>query len=488
MIPTESLGYARTHRGRFVTELMQFVRSPSVSVQPKHAADVKRCAAWLADHLKKIGLQQVRIFPTRLHPVVFGEWRRAPGKPTVLIYGHYDVQPADPVSEWSHPPFEPVVKENNLIGRGACDDKGQMFTHVKALESFLACTRKLPVNVKCLFEGEEEIGSPNLAAFIERNRTALKADVAVVSDTAMLGPDQPSIIYSLRGQLGLELEVRGQRHDLHSGNFGGAVHNPLQSLCEILAQLHDRDGRIAIPGFYDRVRRLSRSERIYMRRAGPADQGILHDAEAESGWGERGYSLYERLSIRPSLSINGISGGYQGTGGKAVIPARAIAKLNFRLVPDQDPREIDRLFRRRVAILTPPTVRSIVRTLLSSKPAFVNRRHPAMRAAADAYRRAFNRAPAFTRCGGSISVVNIFQQILGIPTILMGFASPDDRMHAPNEKFYLPNFYRGIETSIWFLSIIGGTRQSVNDQNTAAGSIASIRPRVGLGEAMAIEG
>jgi acetylornithine deacetylase/succinyl-diaminopimelate desuccinylase-like protein len=384
-----------------------------------------------------------------------------------------------------------VVKENNLIGRGSSDDKGQMFTHLKALESFLATTGRLPVNVKCLFEGEEEIGSPHFTAFIERNRDALKADVAVVSDTSMLGPDRPSIIYSTRGQLGLELEVRGPGHDLHSGSFGGAVHDPLQALCEMLAQLHDRDRRIAIPGFYDRVRRWDQHERDFMRREGPQDKGILRNAEAESGWGERGYTLYERLSIRPCLTINGLSGGYQGTGGKGVIPARAVAKLSFRLVPDQEPREIDRLFRRHIATLTPPTVKSTVRTHMSAKSAYANRRHPAMRAAAEAYRRAFKRLPAFQRSGGSLPVVSIFQQILGIPTILMGFGLPDDRTHAPNEKFHLPNFYRGIETSIWFLSIIGATRQSDAGQNAVAASNASVLPSthiVGSREAMAIEG
>lgn len=302
-----------------------------------------------------------------------------------------------------------------------------------------------------MFEGEEEIGSPHLTDFIERNRRALRANFAVMSDTRMLGPNRPSLTYSVRGQLGLEIEVRGPHHDLHSGNFGGAVHDPLQALCEVISQLHDKNGRVAIPGFYSRVRRASTIERDYMRRTGPPNRQILRDAETEAGWGERGYSLYERVTVRPSLTINGISGGYEGVGGKAIIPSHALAKLSFRLVPDQDPREIEILFRRHIAQITPPTVKSVVRTNQLAKPAVIDRRHPALHAAAVAYRKAFGAMPVFLRSGGSIPVVSTLQRVLSIPTALMGFALPDDRIHAPNEKFHLPNFYKGIETSIWFL-------------------------------------
>jgi acetylornithine deacetylase/succinyl-diaminopimelate desuccinylase-like protein len=281
----------------------------------------------------------------------------------MLVYWHYDVQPPDPLSEWISPPFQPAVRSDNLYGRGACDDKGQLFMHVKAIESYLRVAGRLPVNVKCLFEGEEEIGSPNLTGFIERNRRVLAANFAVMSDTRMLGPNCPSLTYSVRGQLGLEIEVRGPRHDLHSGNFGGAVHDPLQVLCEMIARLHHGNGRVAIPGFYDRVRRSTEKERDFMQRSGPSDRQILHDAETETGWGKRGYSLYERVTVRPSLTINGISGGYEGVGGKAVIPSRALAKLSFRLVPDQDPREIETLFRRYIARIIPPTVKGASITL-----------------------------------------------------------------------------------------------------------------------------
>jgi acetylornithine deacetylase/succinyl-diaminopimelate desuccinylase-like protein len=447
---------ARVHR-RCLEELKRFIRFPSVSAQSKHAGDVRQCAEWLAGHLKKIGMDGVRLIATPRHPIVYAEWMRAPGRPTVLIYGHYDVQPPDPLKEWKTPPFEPTVRGEHLYGRGACDDKGQLFAHVKALESSLRTAGRLPVNVKCLFEGEEEIGSPNLKPFLERNARALAADAAVMSDTRMLGRDRPALTYSLRGGLGMELEVTGPERDLHSGAFGGAVHNPLQALCEILARLHDREGRIAIPGFYDRVRTLDPGERARMASAGPPDAKILADAGVEQSWGERGFSLYERTTVRPSLSVCGLTGGYQGEGSKAIIPARASAKLSFRLVPDQDPAEIEALVRRHLARLTPSTVRSRIATHLRSRPAEIDRRHPAVRAAAAAYRRGFGTAPAFLRSGGSIPVVNLFQEVLGIPTALMGFASPDDRIHAPNERFYLPSFDRGIATCLAFLDEIAAS-------------------------------
>jgi acetylornithine deacetylase/succinyl-diaminopimelate desuccinylase-like protein len=449
------LAYAHTHRQRFVAELKDFVRFPSVSAQPKHDGDLRKCATWLANHLRRVGLERVAIMPTPRHPLVYAEWRHAPERPTVLIYGHYDVQPADPLHEWRSPPFEPVVHGSNLYGRGACDDKGQMFAHVKALEAYLRTNRVLPVNVKCLFEGEEEIGSPNLTPFLSQHKSALAADVAVMSDMPMIAPDRPAITYAMRGALSLELEICGPKRDLHSGIFGGAIHNPLQALCEIIARLHDVNGRVAIPGFYDHVRRWSEQEREYMACTGPSDAQILRDAQVGQGWGERGYTLYERTTIRPALTLNGIIGGYQGPGSKAVIPASAVAKLSFRLVPNQDPTEIDRLFRAHIARLTPPTVRSSVRTNFMAKPALVNRRHPAMRAAQVAYRKGFGATPVFLRSGGTIPIVNTLQAMLGLPTVLMGFALPDDRMHAPNEKFHLPNFYHGIATSIWFLAEIG---------------------------------
>jgi acetylornithine deacetylase/succinyl-diaminopimelate desuccinylase-like protein len=449
--------FVATHQPRFNAELQAFVRLPSVSVDPARRDDVTRCAAWLAAQLTRVRLQRVRVMPTQGHPIVYGEWTGAPGRPTVLIYGHYDVQPPGAAREWTFPAFGGQIHDGFLHGRGASDDKGQLFTHVKAIEALLASRRRLPVNVKCLFEGEEEIGSTHLTPFLERNRRALRADAAVMSDTRMLGPDRPALTYSLRGQLALELDVRGQPHDLHSGNFGGAVHDPLQALCEIVARLHDRDGRIAIPHFYDRVRRWSDAERDYLARTGPSDEAVLREAGATVPWGEEGYSIYERLTLRPSLAVTGIQGGHSGPGPKGVIPTRAVAKLSFRLVPDQNPAEIERLVRRFVAAVTPPTMRARLRTHIRSRPALIDRRHPAMRAAARAYRRVFGRTPTWVRSGGSIPIVAELRRVLGVPTVLMGFASPGDSLHGPNEKFSLRNFQRGILCSARFLEEMAGT-------------------------------
>lgn len=453
MKPLRSLAYARRHRPRFVAELKEFVRFPSVSNQPKHARDLRRCASWLAAHLRRIGLEHVRIISTKRHPIVYASWQHARGRPTILIYGHYNVQPPEPLREWHTPPFQPVVRDNNLYGRGACDDKGQLFTHVKALESYLKTERALPVNVKCIFEGEEEMGgSPGLEVFVKRNQSALRADAALMSDTRMLGPGRPALGYAQRGNIRFEVEVLGPQHDLHSGNFGGVVHNPLQVLCEIIASLHDSDGRVTIPGFYDKVREWSAEEREYMQNTGPKDAEILRDAGVAQAWGETGYSLYERISIRPALTLNGITGGYQGAGIKTVIPAKVLAKISIRIVPDQNPREIEQLFRQHIARIAPSTVNVRMRTLAISNAALVNRNHPALRAASFAYQKGFGSKPVFLRSGGSVPAASIFQKALGIPTVLMGFALPDDRVHAPNEKFHLPNFYRGIETSIWYLA------------------------------------
>ena len=447
------LNYARSRHSKFLSELKQFLRFPSVSSQPHHKADVIRCAHWLSRHLQKIGLDRVRVIPTRGNPIVYASWLRAPARPTLIIYGHYDVLPGEPLTEWRTPPFTPTVKGQDLYARGAADDKGQLFCHVKAIESFLRTTRTLPVNVKCIFEGEEEIGSIHLLPFIERNKRALRADAAVISDTKMLGPGRPAVSYSQRGGLRAELEIRGPQQELHSGTFGGAVLNPIQAACEIIAGLHDQCGRITIPGFYDDVRNWSEKERAYMARVGPSDARILAEAHAEQAWGESGYSLYERTTIRPALTLNGIQGGHGGPGVKGVIPTRAVVKLSFRLVPDQSPERITELFREHIARVAPRGVEVSMKTMSPVNPALVDRNHPAVRTAAFAYRKTFGADPVFLRSGGSIPVVNAFKEFLGIPTVLMGFGLPDDRIHAPNEKFHLPNFYRGIETSITYLSV-----------------------------------
>jgi acetylornithine deacetylase/succinyl-diaminopimelate desuccinylase-like protein len=408
------------------------------------------------------------MIPTRGNPIVYASWMRAADCPTVIIYGHYDVLPGEPTQQWRTPPFSPTVSGLDLYARGASDDKGQLFCHVKALESYLRGAHTLPVNVKCIFEGEEEIGSTHLLPFIERNRRVLQAEAAVISDTKMLAPGQPAIGYAQRGGLRAEVEVTGPRQELHSGSFGGAVLNPLQAACEIVAALHDKRGRVTITGFYDDVRAWSEKERSYMARTGPSDHKILHEAKVEQGWGEDGYTLYERTTIRPALTFNGICGGHCAPGVKGVIPARAVVKLSFRLVPDQDPERIGRLLREHIARSTPPGVQTSVKVFSPVQPALVDRRHPAVRAAAFAYKRGFGTYPVFLRSGGSIPVVNAFTESLGIPTVLMGFGLPDDRIHAPNEKFHLPNFYRGIDTSIWYLTAAARALRRVNSTARSA--------------------
>jgi len=333
---------------------------------------------------------------------------------------------------------------------------------VKALESFLKTHGQLPVNVKCLFDGEEEMGSPSLENFIQAHPVLLKADVAVLSDMAMLSPDQPSLTYALRGSLSVELEVKSQGIDLHSGNFGGAVHNPLQVVCELISKLHNQNGRIRIPGFYDRVKTYSPAERTYMRRFGPADQQIMQNARATQPWGEPGYTLYERTTIRPSLSVNGMVGGYQGPGVKSVIPAKASVKLNFRLVPHQDPFEVEKLFRRYIKKIAPPTVSTSIQASLHARPYEMNIRHPALKAGQLAYTKGFGRSPVLTRVGGTVPVVSLFQKILNISTVLLGFGLPTDRIHAPNERFYLPNFLKAIHACIWFMTALG-KKESFSD-------------------------
>lgn len=437
--PTE---YCRRNRTRFLAELKEFIRFPSISSQSRHSKDVVNCSAWLANHLRQIGLEQVQVIPTARHPIVYAHWKKAVNQPTVLIYGHYDVQPPEPLKEWFSPPFDPIIRGNNIYGRGASNNKGQIFAHLKAIEAYLKTASSLPVNVICLFEGEEEIGSTNLGSFLTANRHSLSPDCAVISDTQIPAPNRPALNYAMRGALSLELEVIGQRLELHSGLFGGVVQNPLQVLCETIAQLHDSNGRVNIPGFYDRVHRWDVAERGYMRKVGISNKQILQDAGTTKGWGEPGFSLYERTTIRPALAVGGIFGGYQGSGVKAAIPTQALAKLNFRLVPYQNPHEIERLFRQHITKITPSGIQTRIRTFMSAKPALIDRSHPVLAVAARAYQKSFGKPPIFLRNGGTIPVVNMIQDILTIPVLMMGFGLPNDRIHAPNEKFHLPNFLK----------------------------------------------
>ncbi len=437
---------------RFIEELKEFIRFPGIASQRKHAGDLQACARWLAGHVQKIGLENVKLLEAGGPPVVYADWMRDPRRRTILIYGHYDVQPADPLKEWRTPPFEPQVRDGYLYGRGASDDKGQVFAHIKALESLLQESGSLPANVRLIVEGEEEAGSPHLRRLLESRRRDLACHAAVISDMPMPARGKPGITYSMRGDLSLEAEVESLDHDLHSGLYGGAVLNPLQAVCEGVARLHDSAGRVAVAGFYDAAQPVTAEGRRFMKATGPGRAEFLRNAGARSGWGEPGYSLYERATIRPCITVNGIVGGYQGEGGKAVIPARASVKLNLRLVPDQDWREIARLVAAHFKRSLPAGARCRVKVEKAAEPVAIGRGDPAIRAAAAAYRRGFGREPAFLRSGGTLPVAQLCQDVLGVTPVLMGFALPDDRMHAPNERFALENFYAGIETSRAFLA------------------------------------
>ena len=456
------LRYANAHRERFVTELCDFVRMPSVSADPRRAGNVRECARWLADHLRMLGLD-ARVVKTSGHPIVMARARaELPGAPTVLIYGHYDVQPADPEKEWTSPPFAPVVRDGSLYGRGTSDDKGQMFAHVKALECWRR-TSGMPVNVICLFEGEEEIGSASLQALLERHARDISADVALLSDMIMRPDGTPTITYAVRGELALELELRTADRDLHSGQFGGAVRDAAQTMVKLLAELHDPSGRCTVRGFYDNVRPLSAGERRYMSRAGPSDDAVLRAAGADAAWGEPGFSEYERTTARPSLTVNGVSAGYAGPGHKAVMPSVARAKISARLVPDQDPLVIESLLKAHVERAVPKSVRVSTQRLLAASPARLTLDGPLLTAARKACRQAFGVEPVLQRVGGTIPVVSTFQRKLRIPSVMIGFARPDDRIHAVDEHFALDNFHKGIATSIRFLGLLAGSGGARDD-------------------------
>lgn len=455
-----ALDYAKARQETHLRELMEFLRIPSVSTQPEHDADTEAAARWLAREMSKAGLENVRVLPTEQHPLVYADWLHAgDAKPTVLVYGHYDVQPVEPLDQWQTPPFEPALRDDYLIARGASDDKGQLYVHVKAVEALLQATGRLPVNVKFLVEGEEESGGASVAAFIPTNKELLAADVALVSDTAILSPEQPAIVYGLRGMCYVFLDVTGPDQDLHSGSFGGGVNNPINAIAHIIARLKDEDGHILIPGFYDKVRSLSDHERQILSQFPLDEAAWLEEAGVREAWGEPEYNLLERLGARPTLDVNGIIGGYTGPGRKTVLPSSVHAKISMRLVPDQDPQEIGELFQRYVQAIVPSGVRATVQVLTRSPASVTDLKTPAIRAAASAYKEVFDRDPVYRREGGSIPVVSQFQSELGLETVLMGFGLPDDRIHAPNERFYLPNFYRGIQTSIRFLEELARQQQ-----------------------------
>lgn len=438
--------YLENHRDRFLDDLKAILRIPSISADPAHKGEVRRCAEHLAAHLGAIGMTTAELVETKGHPIVYAEWLGAPGAPTVLLYGHYDVQPVDPIEQWKTKPFEPVVEDGKIKARGACDDKGQVYMHCAAVAAHLAVNRKLPVNLKMMIEGEEESGSTSLEPFLIAWKERLKADVIVVSDTSMLGPDQPALCYALRGMCYTQIEVTGPARDLHSGEFGGAVRNPANALAAILAGLHDADGRCTVPGFYDRVRALTALEKQAIE-ALPFDEAkFLHETGAPGPFGEKGYLTYERVTSRPTCDVNGMWSGYTGEGAKTVLPSTAAAKVSMRLVPDQDPDEVFVAFAAHVQRLAPSGVTVKVANLHGALPFITDPSHPMLQAAVRALARSWPKKPALFREGGSIPVMASFQKVLGYPCILMGFGLHDDQVHAPNEKFSLSSFHGGTKS------------------------------------------
>jgi acetylornithine deacetylase/succinyl-diaminopimelate desuccinylase-like protein len=435
------------HRQRFVDELIEWVRIPSVSSDPAHAGDVKRSAEHLARELRALGAVRVEEWPTEGHPAVFAEWAKVPGKPTLLVYGHHDVQPVDPLGEWKSPPFEPTVREGRLWGRGVVDDKGQVYIHAKAVESFIRTAGALPINLKMIVEGEEEIGSVNLDTLMRRRAADLASDFVCVSDTAMFGRGIPSLCVGLRGLAYVEVTVEGSAGDLHSGSFGGAVANPINVLARMIAALHDADGRVTVPGFYDAVVPLSAAERRDIA-ALPFDEAEwLRSTGGTAAIGEKGYSTLERIWARPTLDVCGIRGGFQGQGAKTIIPARASAKVSCRLVPDQEPDDIARKLAYYLQRLGGPGVRVRVEALHGGRPYLAPTDHPVYEVAKRAFSKAFGRPTVFMREGGSIPFVRTIADATGKPCLLMGFGQPDENAHAPNEWLDLENFHLGIKSA-----------------------------------------
>jgi acetylornithine deacetylase/succinyl-diaminopimelate desuccinylase-like protein len=443
------IDFINTNRDRYVSELKDYLAIPSISALPQHQADVRRCAEWTADELRRIGLQNVRLVETPGNPVVYGDWLDAPGAPTMLFYGHYDVQPVDPVELWESPPFEATVRDGEIYARGSADDKGQIFMHFKAIEAHLRQAGRLPINVRVVLEGEEEVGSEHLDDFIRANKDGLAADVVVISDSAMFDRGVPSICYGLRGLAYFQIDVRGTTSDLHSGSFGGAVANPAMVLAQILAQMKDKGGRIKIPGFYDDVRELAPAEREEFARLPFNEKKYRRDLGAPKLFGESGYTTLERVWGRPTFEVNGLLSGFTGEGAKTVIPAVSMAKVSMRLVPDQDPKKIGDLFESWMQKSAPKTVEVKLTRMHGGKPWMTSFDNPFVQAAARAIEKGFGKRPVFNREGGSIPVVSTFQEVLGLPTVLFGVGLPDENAHAPNEKLDLSNFHNGVIASAW---------------------------------------
>lgn len=457
---SQVLDFFDHNQPRYLGELREFLAIPSISTQPTHQIDMHHAAEWIANQLSGIGFSYVEIIPTPGAAVVYGEYLKIPDRPTLLIYGHYDVQPPEPLDEWLTPPFEPTVRGDNLYARGVSDMKGQIHAIVKALEAWVTC-EDLPLNIKIMIEGEEELGSPNLAAFIADYQEKLHADLVLNADTLLQGPQAPSIVYGLRGLAYFEVEILGPSHDLHSGMFGGSILNPAQALCQVLAGMHDADGRITLSGFYNKVREVSLREKTELEQLGHSDTQWRELTGVPELVGEKGFTTLERLGTRPTLEINGLMSGFMGEGIKTILPARAKAKISMRLVPHQDPEEVYQQLRNYVQEHTPTGVTWEVRSMAQVAPVLVDRDSIGMRAAVRAIQATFNLQPVFRLEGGSVPVVSIVQSQLGLDCIQMGFGLPDDNFHAPNEKLYLPNYYRAIQTYIRFFENLAQSTQAV---------------------------
>src|SRR6187397_2473995 len=443
------IDFINTNRDRYVEELKEYLAIPSISALPEHAPDVKRAAEWSADEMRRIGMQNVRLIETPGFPVVYGDWLGAEGAPTILFYGHYDVQPVDPLDLWESPPFEATIRDGEIYARGSADDKGQVFMHFTAIEAPLKQNGKLPVNLRVILEGEEEVGSANLDNFVKGHKEELAADVVVISDSTMFDRGVPSITYGLRGLVYFQIDLRGTKSDLHSGSFGGAVANPAFVLGQILAQMKDKGGRIKIPGFYDDVRALQDEERAEWKKLPFNETRYRKELGAPKLFGESGYTTLERVWARPTFEVNGLLSGFTGDGAKTVIPATAMAKVSMRLVPDQLPDKVAEQFEAYLKKVAPRTVSVTLTRMHGGRPWMTEFDNKYVRAAGKAIERGFGQAPVFNREGGSIPVVSTFQQELGLPSVLFGVGLPDENAHAPDERLDLGNFHNGIIASAY---------------------------------------
>jgi acetylornithine deacetylase/succinyl-diaminopimelate desuccinylase-like protein len=456
------IDFINVNRDRYLEELKALLAIPSLSALPEHAADVTHCAEWCADEMRRIGLENAKLIPTPGNPVVYGDWLHAEGAPTILFYGHYDVQPVDPLNLWTSPPFEATIRDGEIYARGSADDKGQVFMHFKAVEAHIKQNGRLPVNIKFMLEGEEEVGSAHLDDFIRDHKDDLKADVVVISDSAMFARGIPSICYGLRGLVYFQIDLRGSSTDLHSGSFGGAVANPGIVLAQMLAQMKDRGGRIKIPGFYDDVVPLQEEERQAWATLPFNEKQYKKDFGIPKVFGETGFSTLERTWARPTFEVNGLLSGFTGEGAKTVLPAVAMAKVSMRLVANQDPDKIAQLFEAHVRDIAPKTVEVKVTRMHGGKPWMTSYDNPFVQAAGRAIERGFGRKPVFTREGGSIPVVSTFQEVLGLPSVLFGVGLPDENAHAPNEKLDVANFHNGIIASAILYQEIASINATIN--------------------------